>query len=404
MVKVSRNDLQMLSESGGDWFCEFLQSLAKHELSSVQDILNTINNKKSESVENIVQNYREQVGLDTISSSESSSSESRNKIKQANIIYRPLSLRHASGIGPIAPMKLKKLENPDDILKNNDDSNIIIQIKLDGFKTQAIKDKAGAVKLYTRRGEDFSSNVPSLVKDLEDKMENGSFFLGELVWEDKNGKQSISDIQTVVNSSPEKAQEKIKSGNGKALFYVYDLLWFNGDDITKKDYIERYNKLKELIGKGTDTIKIVDNYTYSDKDKAINDALKVNAEGIVLKPKDSKYKYGAKGSNEPYGEWAKFKPGAKAKTDEVILNKYNKGEDKLVFPAYQYYNGKLVEVGKLSGLPKEEEQEVRKKIDNGKVVVIEVSYQEKMESGKFRHMGYSRLRPDKPQKEVKVDK
>lgn len=399
MVKVSRNDLQMLSESGGDWFCEFLQSLAKYELLSVQDILNAINDKRPESVENIVQNYREQVGLDTINSSE----ESQSKIKQASIIHRPLSLRHASGIGPIAPMKLKKLESPDDILKNNDDSNIIIQIKLDGFKTQAIKDKAGAVKLYTRRGEDFTSNVPNLVKDLEDKMKNGSFFLGELVWEDKNGKQSISDIQTVVGSSPEKAHEKLKSNNGKAIFYVYDLLWLNGSDITKKDYIERYNKLKGLVGNGTNTIKMVDNYTYSDKDKAINDALKVNAEGIVLKPKDSKYKYGAKGSNEQQGEWAKFKPGDKAKVDEVILNKYSKGEDKLIFPAYQYENGKLLEVGKLSGLPKEEEEQIKNKIDDDKIVVVEVTFQERMPSKKLRHMGWSRRRDDKPYKEVKVN-
>ena len=39
-------------------------------------------------------------------------------------------------------MKLKKMENPDDILKDHDDSDIIVQQKIDGFKTQAIKDKA----------------------------------------------------------------------------------------------------------------------------------------------------------------------------------------------------------------------------------------------------------------------
>ncbi len=400
MTKISRNDIYVRDERGADWFNDFLQSFAKEKPASVQDILNAILNKKTETVESVVQSYREQVGLDIINSAE----EDPVTIKQASVNFRPLSLRHASGLGPIAPMKLKKLKAPDDILKDHDDSEIVVQIKLDGFKTQAIKDKGGAIKLYTRRGEDFTSNVPSLVKDLESKMKSGSFVLGELVWEDSKGKQSISDIQTVVGSSPEKAQEKIKSGDGKMIFYVYDLLWLSGSDITKQKYIERYNKLKSLIGKGTDTVKVVDNYSYSDKDKAINDALKVNAEGIVLKPKDSEYKYGAKGSNEPHGEWAKYKPGAKAKVDEVILNKYTKKEDKLVFPMYQYKGNELFEVGKLSGMSKEDEAKLKKDIDADKSVVVEITFQERMPSGKFRHVGWSRFRPDKPVKEVKTSK
>lgn len=399
MAEVSRNDLYMRDERGPEWFDEFLRSLANSkESSSVQDILNAIHNKRGETVESVVRQYREQVGLDIVQSADT---DDKSSVKQASAKVRPLSIRHASGLGPIAPMKLKKLKDPDGILKNHDDSEIIVQIKLDGFKTQAIKDNAGAVKLYTRRGEDFTSNVPSLVKDLESKMKNGSFLLGELVWEDSKGKQSISDIQTVVGSSPEKAQEKIKDG-GKMVFYVYDLLWDGGKDITKQKYIDRYNKLKSLVGSGAKTISVVKNYTYADKDKAIEDALGVNAEGIVLKPKDSEYKYAAKGAGEPTGEWAKFKPGAKAKTDEVILNKYQKAKDKFVFPMYQHKGSELFEVGKLSGMSKEDEAKIKKDIDGGKSVVVEITFQERMPSGKFRHVGWSRFRPDKSAKEVKT--
>jgi DNA ligase D-like protein (predicted 3'-phosphoesterase) len=300
-------------------------------------------------------------------------------------------------------MKLKKMEDSDAILKDYDDSEIIVQQKIDGFKTQAIKDKGGSVKLYTRRGEGFEANVPPLVSVLEDKMSSGDFWLGELAYV-KNGKQSISDVQTIVGSSPENAQAKLKESGGHMVFYVYDLLWDGGNDITKTPYIDRYNKLNKKVGKG-ELVEIVKNYSYSEKDEAINAALKAGGEGIVLKPKDSEYKYGPKGSSEPVGEWVKHKPkGKKSNTDEVILNKYTKKEKKLVFPMYQHKGDELFEVGQLSGMSKEDEAKLKKDIDAGKSVVVEISFQERMESGKFRHAGWSRFRPDKSAKEVKFSK
>ena len=388
MTKISRNDIFSRPEKGGEWFEEFLRIC--HEQKSVLDV---VVSKKSEGVDDVVKQYREMVGLDLV---KSDIADENTKVAQAAF----LSIRHA--IGPIAPMKLKKLTKPDEILKDHDDSEIVVQIKYDGFKTQAIRDLNGEIKLYTRRGEDFTKNVPELVSQLE-VMPKGSFFLGELVWE-KDGKQSISDIQTVVGSSPEKAHEKLKEKSGKPIFYVYDLLWEGGKDITKEGYMDRYNKLKKILGKGKENLKLVSNFAYSEKDEVINTALKANAEGIVLKPKDSEYKYANKGQNEPHGEWAKFKPGAKSHTDEVILKKYSKGENKLVFTMYQYKGEELFEVGKLSGMSKEDESKIKKDIDDGKIVIVEITFQERMPSGKFRHVGWSRFRSDKPAKEVKYSK
>lgn len=390
MTKVSRNDIYIRDEKGPDWLQDFFTSLAGQKVSGIQDILDAINNKRNQTVESVVQSYREQVGLDILGSSED-----EENIKEA-------SIKNASELGPISPMKLKKITSPEDMLKDHKEEDIVVQIKFDGFKTQAIKAQDG-LKLYTRRGEEFTDNVPDLIKNLESKMKSGSFILGELVWEDSKGKQSISDIQTIVGSSPDKAKDKIKEGNGKVIFYVYDLLWDSGKDITKDKYIDRYNKLKKIVGK-LPNVKVADNYSYSEKDKAIKDALNSGGEGIVLKPKDSEYKYGTKGSNEQHGEWAKFKPEAKAHTDEVLLNKYESGKDKLVFPMYQHKDGDLFEVGKLSGMSKEDEAKLKKDIDNGKTVVVEITFQERMPSGKFRHVGWSRFRPDKPAKEVKVSK
>ena len=391
MTKVTRSDFFVRDETGPAWFNDFLRSFSGAKSPNVlQEIIDAITNKKLQTVEGLVQDYKEQVGLDMLGSIDD-----EEILKQA-------STKKVSEPEPITPMKLKKVESIDDVLKDYASEDLIIQIKFDGWKTMGIK-KDGKVRLYTRRANEFTENVPEVVDQLDKLMPDNSFILGELVWEDKTGKQSISDIQTIASSSPEKAHKKIKEGGGKVIFYVYDLLWENGENITKQKYIERYSALKGIVDK-KENINIVDNYTWVEKDKAMKDAVSRGAEGIVIKPKDSEYKYAALGENEPIGDWYKYKKGVKSHIDEVILNKYHKDTDKLIFPAYQYKGKELFEVGNLSGMNKEDEAKIKKDIDFGKEVVVEVTYQERMESGKFRHMGWSRFRNDKSVKEVKVSK
>ena len=387
MSTFSRSDETIRDERiESAWLSNFLQTLATTPTSStpntLSDILKAIDTKRVEGVVDVVRRYRKEVGLDLLDAAD----EGEDTVKIA-----------ASIIKPIAPMRLKKIESPDVMLKDYDAKDLIIQQKIDGFKTMGIK--TDVVKVYTRRAEDFSANVPELVKELDSILPNDTFVLGELTWVTDEGKQSISDIQTVVGSKPDKAAEKIKDG-GQLVFWVYDLLWLDGKDLTQQPYSERYQSLATLI-KGTKITQLVKNYTYDQKDQAIKDALAVGGEGIVLKPKDSKYLYGAVGESERFGEWSKYKPGQKAHTDEVIVNSYERGEAKLIFPAYQYKGSELVEVGRLSGLPKDEEAKVKADIDKGKSVVVEVTYQERNpETMKFRHMGWSRRRDDKPIREV----
>jgi len=80
----------MRSERGPDWFHEFLEiySQAADKPASVDDILNAINDKRSETVESVVADYRKQVGLDAFSQDDEQA-----QIKQAS--FTPLSIRHA---------------------------------------------------------------------------------------------------------------------------------------------------------------------------------------------------------------------------------------------------------------------------------------------------------------------
>lgn len=67
MSKITRSDVFMKSEKGGDWFDDFLESLAaENKEAYTQEIIDTITNTKANTVEGVVSQYREMVGLDTI--------------------------------------------------------------------------------------------------------------------------------------------------------------------------------------------------------------------------------------------------------------------------------------------------------------------------------------------------
>ena len=88
MSKITRNDLYVRSEKGPEWFNDFLRSLAEEKESSVKDVIDAIQYKKSETVKSVVDEYRKMVGLDNIEASDE-----KELVSRAS---RPLSTRHAA--------------------------------------------------------------------------------------------------------------------------------------------------------------------------------------------------------------------------------------------------------------------------------------------------------------------
>lgn len=114
----------MRDENGGDWFQEFLKTMAypNSQPTSVQEILESITNTRSATVEGVIQNYRDQVGLDIISSDED------GQIKTASVKERPLSKRDSNtrylstrhaGMGPVITV-MPKLKENNKLLKSID--------------------------------------------------------------------------------------------------------------------------------------------------------------------------------------------------------------------------------------------------------------------------------------------
>lgn len=100
MSNVSRSDLYASDEKGPEWFNEFLRSFsgASDKPTSVQEILSAIEGKRTETVDSVVQDYRQQVGLDLVRSTDGNDEQN---IKQASTNFRPLSIRHAEEKGSV---------------------------------------------------------------------------------------------------------------------------------------------------------------------------------------------------------------------------------------------------------------------------------------------------------------
>lgn len=302
-------------------------------------------------------------------------------------------------------MRLKKIEDPLEVLRYFNHNDLLIEEKFDGFKVVITKSSgiSTKIKAFTRRGIDFSENIPYFLHNFK-FLPSGTTLLGELVFLDSKGNQSLSMIQSLVNSKPEHSLKTYKiftQQKAKLVYYVYDILELRGKNLTKLTLRERKSALESLKipPSSKSQIKIVKSYPFSDYKKLLKYALTHGGEGIVIKPKDSIFKYNKFEDHEPVGEWFKYKP---FETEDVILNSYifRKKEKKAIFPAYQYRkspNGNrqglvLFEVGKLSGLDVAKEKEVMKRIDQGETIVVEVNYQTKYPTGKIRAMGWVRDR------------
>ena len=76
-----------------------------------------------------------------------------------------LSVRASEKPKPVSLMRLTQVDDVDELLKKFDRDDIIVEEKLDGWKTQIIKSD-GNVQIYSRNGEEKTENFPELVKAL----------------------------------------------------------------------------------------------------------------------------------------------------------------------------------------------------------------------------------------------
>ena len=127
----------------------------------------------------------------------------------------------------IKPMLATPVEKP------FDHPDWIFEVKWDGYRAVAeIRDRA--VSLYSRNGISFNKKFSPIVESLR-KFGFDAVLDGEIVVVDKQGRSDFQMLQHYQDSG------------GHLLYYVFDLLYFQGHDLTGLPLVRRKEVLKKIL-------------------------------------------------------------------------------------------------------------------------------------------------------------
>src|ERR1700746_4074134 len=109
----------------------------------------------------------------------------------------------------------------------------IFEIKLDGYRAITVFDSAGKPHLWSRNGLSLEAKFPAIANAVSKLKLRSTILDGEVVAVDAQG---IPRFQLL--------QRFQKQPTAPTLYYVFDLLWYEGDDLTQKPALERRKVLE----------------------------------------------------------------------------------------------------------------------------------------------------------------
>lgn len=181
-----------------------------------------------------------------------------------------------------------------------DNEDWVFEIKWDGYRALAyVAD--GNVQLVSRNNLSFTASYPEVAEALQD-MEISAVFDGEIVAFNEKG---VPDFQLLQNWQ--------NSRDGQLQFYIFDLLWINGYDVTMLPLTERKRILQAAIPPGHSVLRYSDHIVHDGK-RFFELALEQGLEGIMAKAADSRYLV-----NKRSRDWLKIKVN---KRQEVVIGGY----------------------------------------------------------------------------------
>lgn len=299
-----------------------------------------------------------------------------------------------------------------------DDQGWIYEVKWDGYRSLAFINK-GKVELKSRNDKSFNEKFYPLTHALA-KWKINAVLDGEIVVLGNNGVSSFGGLQGWRSEA-----------DGDLVYYVFDILWHEGKDLTGLPLAERKAILSSVLPK--DPMVQVSGYFEGSGIEFYNTAKKTGLEGIIAKKADSKYQAGDRSK-----DWLKIKA---YKRQEMVIGGFTKNEDSVKpFSALLVgmYDGKdLVYAGKVgtgfstqtqkellalfrplitSKVPFSYEPDVNKpsrfRPDPPRAsvtwlrpkLVCEVNYAEMTSDGIMRHPSFEGLRTDKNAPDVVKEK
>lgn len=190
----------------------------------------------------------------------------------------------------ISPMLLNEVKEP------FDDGNYIYELKLDGIRCVAyIEPKS--VTLQNKRFKDLTPIYPEL-SDVCKCVKKRVILDGELVVL-TDGKPDFYALQKR-SLMGDKFKISLAAKNNPVQFAAYDIIYYDGKDLTDKPLMQRKEVLSKVVAEGYNLS--VSRWIEKNGVAFFELAKKENLEGIVAKKKDGLYHIGKRTS-----EWIKIK-------------------------------------------------------------------------------------------------
>ncbi len=291
----------------------------------------------------------------------------------------------------------------------------IFEVKWDGYRCLAFIN-AGKVQLLSRNNKSFDDKFYPVHQQLA-KWKINAVVDGEVLVLNNDGISNFGDLQNWRSEA-----------DGELVYYIFDLLWYQGKNLMNLTLRERKAILKEVLPVDEDGIRISQAYETSGLE-FFDAAKQMGLEGIIAKKADSTYT-----PNNRSKEWLKIKV---QKRQEVVIAGYTKNKDTSKYFSSLllgvYNKGKLQYAGKVgTGFSIADQKEMlttfkpliikkspfeivpdinkQSRFQHGPlnaaatwlkpVLVCEVAFTEVTSDGVFRHPSFQGMRIDKKATDV----
>ena len=127
-----------------------------------------------------------------------------------------------------------------------DDDEWLFEVKWDGYRAVAFVDK-GKTRFVSRNQNDLTRGYPELVNLAESLRCERAVLDGEICALDSDGRSSFSLMQQRTGIGEGGRRVRATRPDVPVLYYVFDLLWMDGYDLTRVDLIERKEILRKVL-------------------------------------------------------------------------------------------------------------------------------------------------------------
>jgi bifunctional non-homologous end joining protein LigD len=297
-----------------------------------------------------------------------------------------------------------------------DGTDWLHEIKFDGYRMHARLD-AGRVQILTRRGNDWTDKYPAVAKAIAGLPAQNAYLDGELCGVLPNGKTAFNLIQNASDT-----------GQGSLVFFLFDLLFLNGENLMALPVVDRKARLEAFLVGAAESLRYND-HQIGQGPAFHRLACQHGLEGIVSKRVDGRYQPDRR-------SWLKTKCLNREEFVVVGWSDPEGSRHRIAALLLGYYTpeGKLIYAGRAgTGMPDAELERVWQRLRPLAVdkmplsvppprgsrfgsplvlsrvhwvrpeMVVEVSFVEWTPDGLLRHVVYLGEREDKPAIDVRRD-